>query len=124
MLKDGHTLPPIKGRPAASEFCAQAIKIKWFSTGASFRLVKLKPSECRKTGRRKIALEKLKKYLEENKLQGTQLFAPDKEIPFLKEYDIKGIPHFILLDKEGKIIEADAARPSDPQLKKLIESLL
>ncbi len=68
--------------------------------------------------------ESWKKYLEENKLQGTQLFAPDKEIPFLKEYDIKGIPHFILLDKEGKIIEADAARPSDPQLKKLIESLL
>lgn len=68
--------------------------------------------------------ESWKKYLEENKMQGTQLFAPDREIPFLKEYDIKGIPHFILLDKEGNIIEADAARPSDPQLKKLLESLL
>lgn len=68
--------------------------------------------------------ENWKKYIEENKMQGTQLFAPDRALPFLKEYDIKGIPRFILLDKEGKIVEADAARPSDPQLKAKIESLL
>ena len=28
---------------------------------------------------------------------------------------IKGIPRFILLDKEGKIISVDMSRPSDPK---------
>ena len=43
---------------------------------------------------------------------------------FVKEYGIQGIPRFILVDKEGIIISADAARPSDPALKEILQELL
>jgi len=40
------------------------------------------------------------------------------------DYGIRGIPRFILLDKEGKIINADAPRPSNPKLRSLIDKNL
>ncbi|MEH0155618.1 TlpA disulfide reductase family protein [Limibacter armeniacum] len=41
------------------------------------------------------------------------------------EYKINGIPRFILIDQNGKIISADAPRPSNPdEVKSLIESAL
>jgi len=43
---------------------------------------------------------------------------------FMNDYMIKGIPRFILLDREGRIVSANATRPSDPKTKKLLESLL
>ncbi|MFB6342727.1 TlpA family protein disulfide reductase [Saccharicrinis sp. FJH62] len=48
-------------------------------------------------------------------LQGYQLFA-DKagESTIAQDYIVDGIPRFILIDKQGKIINADATRPSDP----------
>jgi hypothetical protein len=42
---------------------------------------------------------------------------------FVKAYNIGGIPHFILIDKEGKILDDNAPRPSNPNLKKLFNSL-
>ncbi len=42
----------------------------------------------------------------------------------MNEYQISGIPRFILLDKKGKIISAKMTRPSDKAtLKRLIELL-
>ena len=35
-----------------------------------------------------------------------------------------GIPHYVLVDKNGKIIDSNAPRPDDPQLKILISKLL
>ena len=57
-------------------------------------------------------------------LRGVQLLA-DKgwQSSFVKDYGIKGIPRFILLDPEGKIINANAPRPSNPNLTTLLESL-
>ena len=43
---------------------------------------------------------------------------------FMNDYMIKGIPRFILLDREGRIVSANATRPSDPKTKKLLEILL
>lgn len=52
------------------------------------------------------------KQVKEQKLGGIQLYAgPDAQ--FCKDYKVKGIPHFILIDKEGKIIEANMTRPSE-----------
>ena len=46
-------------------------------------------------------------------LKGIQLYAPpQKAQTFKDQYLISGIPRFILLDKEGKIINANAPRPS------------
>ena len=57
-------------------------------------------------------------------LSGIQLLA-DNEIDskFIASYYIQGIPRFIVLDKEGKIISSDAPRPSEPELTDLLNSL-
>lgn len=44
--------------------------------------------------------------------------------PIVKEYLIKGVPRILIVDKEGRIVDAYAKRPSDPKLKKQLEELL
>lgn len=58
-----------------------------------------------------------------DKLKGIQLYMGTKD-DFMKKYIINGIPRFILLDKEGKIIKADAPRPSNPEIRTLFDGLL
>ncbi|WP_242093464.1 TlpA family protein disulfide reductase [Aestuariivivens sediminicola] len=61
--------------------------------------------------------EKWKTMVEEKELGGIQLFADnDWNSAFVKEYQIQGIPRFILINPEGQIINANAPRPSDPKL--------
>lgn len=43
---------------------------------------------------------------------------------FKKDMEIDAIPRYILIDKEGNIVDNDAPRPSDPQLKELIDKYL
>lgn len=43
---------------------------------------------------------------------------------FLKDNNIQSIPRFILIGKNGKIINPNAPRPSDPKLKELIDKYL
>ena len=68
--------------------------------------------------------ERWKKMVEEKEMGGIQLFAPDGDISFFKDYYLKGIPRFIFIDEMGKIIDANAYKPSDPKLKELIEAYL
>ena len=44
-------------------------------------------------------------------MTGVQLYLGPRSV-FQKAYNVEGIPHFILLDKEGKIISNDMSRPS------------
>ena len=54
----------------------------------------------------------------EKKLGGYQLFAKEAwESDIVKDYAISGIPRFIIIDKEGKIVEANASRPSNAETK-------
>lgn len=63
--------------------------------------------------------------LDDKEMEGVQLFSDkDWSSDFVKAYDIEGIPRFILIDKEGNIVTADAARPSDPKLREKIDELL
>ncbi|WP_443938279.1 TlpA family protein disulfide reductase [Pedobacter sp. MW01-1-1] len=65
-----------------------------------------------------------KKMIKENKMGGIQLHAPKgREDKFIKEYKLAGIPRFIIIDKDGNIFHADAPKPSDPELKKLLSSI-
>jgi len=68
--------------------------------------------------------EHWQKMVEEKELSGIQLFAPEEDISFFKDYSVQGIPRFILIDKDGKIIDGNAKRPSNPQLNKEIEKYL
>jgi thiol-disulfide isomerase/thioredoxin len=69
--------------------------------------------------------EKWKSFVAEKQLGGVQLFADkDWNSDFIKAYGIKGIPRFILIDPSGKIVKADAPRPSSPDLQKTLDTLL
>jgi thiol-disulfide isomerase/thioredoxin len=58
-------------------------------------------------------------------LGGIQLMADnDWKSKFVQDYAIQGIPRFILIDPNGNIVSADAPRPSDPKLIKLLEEEL
>lgn len=61
--------------------------------------------------------ENFKKMVKEKELGGIQLFTPDPNNSFFNEYFLSKIPRFILIDREGKIIDAYAYKPSDPKLK-------
>ncbi|MCX6221030.1 MAG: TlpA disulfide reductase family protein [Bacteroidia bacterium] len=62
--------------------------------------------------------------VKEKEMGGIQLFAPDTKVPFFKDYLVRGIPRFILIDKNGRIIDSSAKRPSDPKLKEQIDKLI
>ncbi|MDB0602841.1 TlpA disulfide reductase family protein [Tenacibaculum maritimum] len=70
----------------------------------------------------KNAYDKWRTTIEEKEMSGVQLFA-DKSFTsdFIKKYSIKGLPRFILIDPEGKIISPNAPRPSEGE--KLIKTL-
>lgn len=59
----------------------------------------------------------------EDQMTGIQLNINGSR-EFMDAYLIVGIPRFILLDKEGKIISADMTRPSDPETMVTLDSLL
>ncbi len=63
-------------------------------------------------------------FVQQKKLGGLQLFAGGFQSDIAKYYGIKGIPRFILVDKEGKLVSISAPRPSSPELKSLIDKLL
>ena len=69
--------------------------------------------------------EKWEKFVTNKELGGIQLFADnDWSSQFVKEYQINGIPRFILVGPNGEIVNADAPRPSSPSLVELFDSLL
>lgn len=74
---------------------------------------------------RKSEYETWKSMIAEKDLGGIQLFADnDWKSQFIVDYGILGIPRFIIIDPQGNIVSADAPRPSDPDLKKMLEELI
>lgn len=66
--------------------------------------------------------EAWKKMIGEKQLGGIQLNGGENS-DFMKAYMIRGIPRFILLDREGKILDADMSSPSDPRTAGVLEAL-
>ena len=62
-----------------------------------------------------------KQKVNELKLTGNQFI--DKENKLSEALNVKGIPFFVIYDKEGKLYRYNAPRPSDARLKPLLESL-
>jgi len=74
---------------------------------------------------KKKDLEKWKKMVSEKSMGGIQLFADkDWDSDFIKAYGINSIPRFIIIGPDGKIVDADAKRPSDPELQVQLDELL
>ena len=64
--------------------------------------------------------------VKKEKLGGIQLYegvSPKDDHTFSFTYMVSAIPRFILLDKEGKIINANMSRPSDAATVELFDSL-
>ncbi|MFK7000791.1 TlpA disulfide reductase family protein [Flavobacterium oreochromis] len=69
--------------------------------------------------------DKWKKFVTEKQLGGTQLIADqDWNSDFIKAYIVNGIPRFILIDPDGKIINIDAPRPSSEEIKNIFNNLI
>jgi thiol-disulfide isomerase/thioredoxin len=65
-----------------------------------------------------------KKMIAEKELGGTQLLVDNGFMSeFIQAYKINGIPRFILLDPNGNVVNADAPRPSSPELVQLFNTL-
>lgn len=62
------------------------------------------------------------KMVEKEQLGGIQLWG-GPEAPIARDYNITGIPRFILLDRDGKLINSNMTRPSDAATYKTLESL-
>ena len=69
--------------------------------------------------------EKWQNLVRKENLQGLQLIdGSGFDSPVAASYLITSIPRFVLIDPDGKIVNAAAPRPSDPELAKLLDSLL
>ncbi|MEC5164615.1 thiol-disulfide isomerase/thioredoxin [Flavobacterium sp. PL11] len=69
--------------------------------------------------------EKWKKFIQDKELGGVQVFADnDWNSQFVKDYNITGIPRFILIDPKGNIVKSDAPRPSSPTIEAEFDALL
>jgi len=68
-------------------------------------------------------MEPWKEMLEKDEMHGLQLYAEGAwKSSIVKDYMISGIPRFILIDTEGKIIDVRASRPSG-DIKEILYSL-
>jgi thiol-disulfide isomerase/thioredoxin len=68
--------------------------------------------------------ESIQRLIEKHELNGIHLFDPSKEKELKDAYSVSGIPHYVLIDKLGNIIESFAMKPSNPQLYNQIDNLL
>ena len=65
-----------------------------------------------------------KKAINENNLNGMHLIASGSyNSEIAKLYNVKGIPHYITINKEGKIVDSNAKRPSGDIKKDLVKLL-
>lgn len=68
--------------------------------------------------------DKWKEAIAKENLKGVQLFAGNNAKNIMGPYQVKGIPRFILIDKEGNLLSADAPRPSSSEIKGLLKRAL
>ena len=69
--------------------------------------------------------DKWVKMVSDIKLGGVQIMGPAAwKSPICTNYKIVGIPRFMVFNKNGQIVTIDSPRPSNPDLKKLLEKQL
>ena len=61
--------------------------------------------------------------MKEENVSGIQLHM-NRDLAFAKAYIVNGIPRFILLDKEGRIVDAHMTNPSNPNTIKTLQRVL
>jgi thiol-disulfide isomerase/thioredoxin len=70
-------------------------------------------------------IQKWKDYVTKEQLKGIQIMADNAfKSDVAKNYDVNAIPRFLLFDTKGNIINSDALRPSNPELRVQLDKLL
>ncbi|MFS4466831.1 TlpA family protein disulfide reductase [Maribacter sp. 2210JD10-5] len=70
------------------------------------------------------AYNRWKNIVSKKALGGVQLLADKNwDSQFLLDYKVDGIPRFILIGPDGRIVDATAPRPSDPELRLLFDEV-
>lgn len=93
--------------------------------GKNIAFVSLSIDDAKYSGSMENARKKWKRLIEAKTLKGIQLLAPNGwQSQFVRDYNITGIPRFILIDPEGKVVNANAPRPSNPEIKTLLDTLI
>jgi thiol-disulfide isomerase/thioredoxin len=92
--------------------------------GKNIEFVSISVDDARRSGSEEKAHAAWKKMVADKSLGGIQLFS-DKawQSDFVRNYQINGIPRFILIDPDGNIVSPDAPRPSSDKLIELFDSL-
>lgn len=62
--------------------------------------------------------------IEKQEIKGIHLYSKGWESQAPKAYLVRGIPRYVLIDREGKLIDANMSRPSSPATIKRIEEAL
>ncbi|MEO8773424.1 MAG: TlpA disulfide reductase family protein [Gelidibacter sp.] len=71
-----------------------------------------------------VAKNKWKTMVEKESLVGIHLFSDKNwESDFIRNYNIQGIPRFILIDPNGNVVDANAPRPSSKKLVEMFDGL-
>lgn len=70
-----------------------------------------------------IAWEKASKQMRLTESE-SYLLPNSKQSEIAKKFKINSIPRYIIIDKNGKVINRDAPRPSDPKIRELFDTLL
>ncbi len=110
--------------------CKQQIpflaKIEKEYHGKNIEFVSISVDDARRNqGSWDKAKDKWRKMIKDKKMGGMQLFADRGfQSEFIKAYGITSIPRFLLIDPQGNIVNSNAPRPSQPQLKTLLDGLL
>jgi thiol-disulfide isomerase/thioredoxin len=69
--------------------------------------------------------EAWRKAIDQLGIEGMHGFSPGGwSAPITKEYGISSIPRYILIDRSGRVADANAPRPSDPSLPERLRDLL
>lgn len=71
----------------------------------------------------KVAWRKAMRAEDLKETQNYQLVA-NFESSLAKQFKIQSIPRYVIIGKDGKIINQDAPRPSDPKIRKVFDELL
>lgn len=90
--------------------------------GKNIEFVSISIDNERTSGTWEKAHESWKKMVADKSLTGVQLYA-GKDTDFVSAYQVTGIPRFILIDPNGNIVDNNAPRPSDNELKKVFNEL-
>lgn len=92
--------------------------------GKNLSIVSISTDDERRSGGSwQTAHDKWSKMVKEKDLSGIQLWAGKDDVNFSKNYQINTIPRFILIDPEGKIINSNAMRPTNPKIKDYLYSI-